>query len=64
MVMEPKNEPASARTPKARPRYCIMEHEADTGLIIYGRRYEDLFVNGAYALFSLVFDLRKIRKWG
>ena len=34
------------------------------GLVIYGRRYEDLFMNGAYALFSLIFDLRKIRRTG
>jgi SHS2 domain-containing protein len=49
-------------TPRNHPRYRVTEHEADTGLIIYGRHYEDLFVNGAYALFSLVFDLRKIRR--
>ena len=43
-------------------RYRVTAHEADTGLCIYGLRYEDLFTNGAYALFSLLFDLRRIKK--
>jgi SHS2 domain-containing protein len=43
-------------------RYRVTAHEADTGLTIYGRVYEDLFTNGAYALFSLLFDLRKVRR--
>ena len=43
-------------------RYRMISHEADTGISIYGQRYEDLFANGANALFSLIFDLRKIRK--
>lgn len=42
-------------------RYRVTAHEADVGLSIYGRSYEDLFANGARALFSLIFDLRKIR---
>jgi len=45
-----------------RCKYKITAHEADAGLSIYGRSYEDLFANGAYALFSLLFDLRKIRR--
>jgi SHS2 domain-containing protein len=40
----------------------VTAHEADTGLTIYGRSYEELFTNGAYALFSLLFDLRKVRR--
>jgi SHS2 domain-containing protein len=43
-------------------RYQVTPHEADIGLTIYGRCYEDLFSNGAYALFSLLFDLRKVRR--
>jgi SHS2 domain-containing protein len=43
-------------------RFRTLEHEADTGVEIYGIRYEDLFVNGAYALFSLMCDLRKVRR--
>ena len=46
----------------SRYRYRITAHEADAGLSIYGRIYEDLFANGSYALFSLLFDLRKIRR--
>jgi SHS2 domain-containing protein len=43
-------------------RYRVTAHGADAGLTIYGRCYEDLFSNGAYALFSLLFDLRRIRR--
>lgn len=37
-------------------RYRILDHEADTGLEIYGETMEELFQNGVYALFSLITD--------
>jgi SHS2 domain-containing protein len=43
-------------------KYRFTDHEADVGLVVYGRDYEDMFANGAYALFSVICDLRRVRK--
>jgi SHS2 domain-containing protein len=43
-------------------KYRITDHVADVGLTIYGNSYEDLFAHGAYALFSLLTDLRRVRR--
>jgi SHS2 domain-containing protein len=42
--------------------YETLDHEADTGFIVFGNRYEDLFVTSARAVFSLITDLRKVRQ--
>ena len=34
----------------------------DTGIVVYGSTYEDLFGNAASALFSVIFDMRRVRK--
>ena len=41
--------------------YRLVEHEADAGLLIFGSSYEALFTSGAYGLFSIISDLRKVR---
>jgi SHS2 domain-containing protein len=61
LAREPKEDVKESMSRK-NSRYQITPHEADTGLTIFGRCYEDLFSNGAYALFSLLFDLRKVRR--
>ena len=40
-----------------RPRYRVLEHTADTGIIARGATVEAVFENAAYAMFDLVFDL-------
>ncbi|MBA4417502.1 MAG: hypothetical protein C0392_06290 [Syntrophus sp. (in: bacteria)] len=42
--------------------YQIIDHEADTGFIVFAHRYEGLFTYSARALFSLITNLRKVRK--
>jgi len=41
-------------------RYEIFDHTADLGILIFGRTCEEVFVNGAYALFDLLTDLDKV----
>jgi SHS2 domain-containing protein len=38
-------------------RYRVFDHTADLGIQVLGRTVEELFVNGAYALFDLMADL-------
>jgi len=40
--------------------YRIIDHEADIGLEIYGSSQEELFVNAARALFSLIVDAKNV----
>ncbi len=42
-------------------RYKIVDHEADTGFEIYGKTLEELYQNGAEALFSLIVSHGKIK---
>lgn len=42
-------------------RYRVVDHTADLGLQVFGRTVEELFVNGAYALFDLMADTEQIR---
>ena len=41
--------------------YSIIDHEADVGFEVYGNTEEELFRNGAVALFSLITDLESVR---
>lgn len=41
-------------------RYRVLDHTADLGLQILGRTVEELFANGAYALFDLIADLGQV----
>ena len=43
-------------------KFDLIEHTADTGLIAYGRSLAEAFSNAAYGLFSIITDLRKVRK--
>ena len=42
-------------------RYRLFDHTADLGLQVFGRTVEELFGNGAYALFDLVADLAQVQ---
>ena len=42
-------------------RYHIFDHTADLGLHVFGRTGEELFINGAYALFDLMADLEQVQ---
>jgi SHS2 domain-containing protein len=43
-------------------RFELIEHTADIGLKAYGRNLAEAFSNAAYGLFSIMTDLRKVRK--
>ncbi len=43
-------------------RFKLIEHTADIGLTAYGRDLGEAFSNAAYGLFSIVTDLRRVRK--
>ncbi|MDD5094825.1 MAG: archease [Dehalococcoidia bacterium] len=44
------------------PRFEIIDHTADIGIIAYGQSVEEVFLNAAYGMFSLVADLDKVRE--
>ncbi len=43
-------------------KYQLIEHTADIGLVAYGRDLAQAFSNAAYGLFSIITDLRKVKK--
>ena len=43
-------------------RFELIEHTADIGLRAYGKNLGEAFGNAAYGLFSIITDLRKVRK--
>jgi SHS2 domain-containing protein len=43
-------------------RFTLIEHTADIGLTAYGKNLAEAFSNAAYGLFSIITDLRKVRK--
>jgi SHS2 domain-containing protein len=43
-------------------KYKFIEHTADIGLEAYGQNLADAYGNAAYGLFSIITDLRKVRK--
>ena len=43
-------------------RYKMFDHTADLGIQVFGKTLEELFVNGAYALFDLIADLKAVRQ--
>lgn len=43
-------------------RYRLFEHTADLGVQVFGATINELFVNGAFALFDLLADLDKVRQ--
>ncbi|MDP2725627.1 MAG: archease [Syntrophales bacterium] len=42
-------------------RYRVFDHTADLGVQVFGRTVEELFINGAYALFYLIADLDQVQ---
>ena len=43
-------------------RFEVLDHTADTGLIVYGKDLETLFENAGEGFFHLITDLRKVRR--
>jgi SHS2 domain-containing protein len=43
-------------------RFDIIEHTADIGIKAYGQTLAEAFENAAFGLFSIITDLRKVRK--
>jgi SHS2 domain-containing protein len=43
-------------------RYETFDHTADLGVRVFGRTYEEVFANAAYALFDLLTDLNRVRE--
>ncbi len=43
-------------------KFDLIEHTADIGLKAYGQNLGEAFSNAAYGLFSIITDLRKVRK--
>ena len=50
------------KTQTVNKRFDLIEHTADIGLIAYGQNLAEAFSNAAYGLFSIITDLRKVRK--
>jgi SHS2 domain-containing protein len=42
------------------PNFEFIDHTADIGIIAYGNSVEEVFVNAAYGMFSLIADLEKV----
>ena len=50
------------KNPLVNKRFDLIEHTADIGLTAYGQNLAEAFSNAAYGLFSIITDLRKVRK--
>ena len=44
------------------PRFEIIDHTADAGIVAYGRDLQEAFASAAYGMFSLVTDLEMVRE--
>ena len=42
------------------PRYEVLSHTADTGIVAYGESLAEAFANAAFGMFDLVFDLSEV----
>ncbi len=42
-------------------RFEFIDHTADIGIVAYGMRLEEAFVNAAYATFTLIADLEGVK---
>ncbi len=40
--------------------YEVLEHTADIGILVRGKRVEELFEKAAYAMFDLITDIEKV----
>jgi len=43
-------------------RFEVVDHTADVGLIAYGSTIEEVFINAAYGMFSLIADLDQVEE--
>jgi SHS2 domain-containing protein len=43
-------------------RFEIVEHTADIGIKAYGKDLKEAFANSAYAMFSLIIDLKRVKE--
>ncbi len=43
-------------------RFEVVDHTADIGLIAYGSTLEEVFVNAAYGMFSLIAELDQVQE--
>lgn len=44
------------------PRFEVIDHTADVGIIAYGSDLEEAFANSAYGMFSLIADLDGVKE--
>jgi SHS2 domain-containing protein len=44
------------------PRFEVIDHTADVGIIAYGSDLKEAFANSAYGMFSLIADLDGVRE--
>ncbi len=42
------------------PNFEVIDHTADVGIVAYGNRVEEVFLNAADGVFSLIADLGKV----
>ena len=42
------------------PRYEVLSHTADTGIVAYGESLAEAFANAAFGMFDLVLDLSEV----
>ena len=44
------------------PRFEVIDHTADVGIIAYGSDLKEAFANSAYGMFSLIADLDSVKE--
>jgi len=44
------------------PRFEVIDHTADVGIIAYGSDLKEAFANSAYGMFSLIADLEGVKE--
>jgi SHS2 domain-containing protein len=44
------------------PRFELIDHTADVGIIAYGKDLKEAFANAAYGMFSLIADLGRVNE--
>jgi protein archease len=44
------------------PRFEVIDHTADVGIIAYGSNLKEAFANSAYGMFSLIADLDGVKE--
>jgi SHS2 domain-containing protein len=42
-------------------KYLVFDHTADLGIQVFGSTIQELFVNGAYAVFDLIADMDQVQ---